>query len=108
VTKKKNPNARAGAERVTLEVVEKTRRRRLEFESEEEKEGWEKAFHKSKWYTPYFLLGVLINFILYRAGLDLSGNILHGMVVGTGVPIATMFIFTELHYRYFIQKTIKS
>lgn len=105
---KRKTDAGAAAERVTLEVVERTRRRKLEFESEEEKQGWHKAYSKSKWYTPYFLLGVLFNYLLYRAGVDLAGNIPVGMIVGTGVPIATMFLFTELHYRVFIEKTVKS
>ena len=106
--RKKKTDAGAAAGRVKLEIVEKTRRRELEFESEEEKQGWHKAYRKSKWYTPYFLLGVGINFLLYRAGVDLAGNILVGMIVGSGVPIASMFIFTELHYRLFMEKTVKS
>lgn len=108
MSKKKEPVAGAAAERVTLEVMERDRRREVEFQSEEEKAGWEKAYRKSKWYTPYFILGVLFNFALYRGGLDLSGNLLYGMVVGCGVPIASMLLFAELHYRLFIQKTIKS
>lgn len=107
MTKKKKPDAGAAAEKVTLEVVERNRTRRMEFESEEERLGWEKAYRKSKWYTPYFLIGVLINYVLYRAGLDLSRNILWGMIIGTGIPIASMFLFAELHYRFFIEKTIR-
>lgn len=105
--KKRKPDAGAAAGRVALEVVEKSRTRKMEFESEEERLGWEKAYRKSKWYTPYFLFGVLINYLLYRAGVDLSRNILWGMIIGTGIPIASMFVLTELHYRFFIEKTIR-
>ncbi|EEG77434.1 hypothetical protein [Dethiobacter alkaliphilus] len=106
-SKRKN-DAGAAAEKVTLEVVDSRKTRKLEFESEEDKQAWHKAFKKSRWYTPYFLLGVFFNYLLYRAGLDLSQNILWGMIVGSGIPIATMFIFTEIHYRLFIEKTLKS
>jgi hypothetical protein len=95
-------------EKATLEVIERHRRREMEFESEEERLGWQKAYRKSKWYTPYFLVGIGINFLLYRSGLDLSQNILWGLVVGVGIPIFTMFVFTEIHYRLFIEKTLKS
>ncbi|MDW7651805.1 MAG: hypothetical protein SCK29_11185 [Bacillota bacterium] len=108
MSEKKKPDAGAAAEKVTLEVVERSRRRLMEFESEEERDGWEKAYRKGKWYTPYFLLGMFFNFILYKAGLDLSSNILWGLVVGVGVPIATMLLFTELHYRLFMSKTTDS
>lgn len=91
----------------TLEVIERDRRRQLEFESEEERIGWEKAFRKSKWYPFYFLLGVVFNLILYKAGLDLARNILLGSVVGIGVPIASMFLLTELHYRLFIARFVE-
>ncbi len=89
---------------VTLEVVLRDRRRKLYFESEEDRLGWEKAYRQSKWYTPYFLLGVVINLVLYKAGLDLSRNIFLGFAVGVGVPIASMFLLTELHYRLFYAK----
>jgi VanZ family protein len=102
----KKPEAGAAAERVTLEVIERNRARRMEFESEEEKQGWEKAFRKSKLYTPYFLLGVLINYLLYRSGLDLSRNILWGMIIGTGIPLASMFLLSELHFKLFIEKNM--
>lgn len=107
MSKKNKPDAGAAAERVTLEVVEKDRKRRMVFESDEDRLGWEKASRKGKWYTPYFLLGVLINYLLYRAGLDLARNILWGMIVGTGIPLFTMFFGTELHYRLFIEKDVK-
>jgi hypothetical protein len=94
--------------RVTLELIEKDRRRELEFESEEDRIGWETAYRKSKWYLPYFLLGVVFNLLLYKAGLDLARNILLGSLVGIGVPIATMFLLTELHYRLFIAKSMDS
>ncbi len=95
-------------EKATLEVIERNRRREMEFESEEERLGWQKAYRKSKWYTPYFLVGIGINLLLYRAGLDLSKNIPLGLIVGVGIPIFTMFVFTEIHYRLFIEKTLKS
>lgn len=91
-------------EKVTMEIMEKKRRREMEFQSEEERLGWEKAYRKSKWYTPYFLVGVGINYLLYRAGLNLSQNILVGFIVGVGVPIVSMFGLTELHYHFFTQR----
>lgn len=77
--------------------------RSLEFATEEEREGWRKAFKKSKLYTPYFLVGVGVNFLLYFAGLDLSRNILWGGIVGLAVPMVTMFGLSELHYRLFMK-----
>ena len=96
------------SEKATLEVIERNRRREMEFQSEEERLGWEKAYRKSKWYTPYFLVGIGINLVLYKAGLDLSRNMLWGLIVGVGIPIFTMFVFTEIHFRLFIEKTLKS
>jgi hypothetical protein len=57
------------SEMVTLEVVERGRKKNMEFASEEDRLGWQKAYKKSKWYTPYFLVGVGINFLLYKGGL---------------------------------------
>lgn len=104
---KKGPKVGATEGKVVIEVQQRDKVRKMEFESEEDRAGWEKAFRKSKWYTPYFLLGVFFNYILYKAGLN-PGNIAWGMIIGVGVPMATMFIFTELHYRLFIMKSIKS
>jgi hypothetical protein len=83
---------------VTLEVKEGRKRVRLEFASEEDRAGWERAYRKSRWYTFYFLAGVGINFLLYRAGLDLSRQIFWGALVGIGVPLASMFLLTEVHF----------
>ncbi|MFZ5652400.1 MAG: hypothetical protein ACOY4I_16325 [Bacillota bacterium] len=91
-------------EKVTLEIVEKNRRRVLEFASEEDMRGWEKAYRKSKLHIPYFLLGIGINFILYFAGLDLSRDIFMGALTGLAIPMASMFFLSELHYRLFIKK----
>ncbi|MCL6639126.1 MAG: hypothetical protein K6T80_05515 [Firmicutes bacterium] len=89
---------------VTLDIVERRRTRRLKFNSEEDKRGWEKAYRKSKLYMPYFLLGVGINFILYLSGLDLAKNLLLGGTIGIAVPMAAMFILSELHYRIFYEE----
>ncbi len=75
------------------------RYRRYYFKSEEEKHLWYRMQKKSKLYIPYFLLGVGINFILYFSGVDLSRNILWGALVGLGVPFASMFLFSEIHFR---------
>ncbi len=91
------------AEKFTLEVMERGRLKRLEFASEEDRAGWNKAFKKSKWYTPYFLVGVGINLLLYKLGVDLARNILLGALVGVAVPLGTMFLLTELHYQVFIK-----
>ncbi|GEM_PF-442184 len=90
-------------QKVTLDVLEKERVRRLTFNTEEEKRIWNKMNKKRKLNTPYFLLGVGINFLLYWGGVDLSQNISVGAIVGLGVPLATMFIGAELHYRFFMQ-----
>jgi len=74
--------------------------RRYEFASEKEKEVWKKMTRKRKLYTPYFLLGISINFFLYFAGLDLSQNFFLGPVVGVGIPLITMIVLAEIHYRY--------
>ncbi|HBX22738.1 MAG TPA: hypothetical protein DEF34_03730 [Desulfotomaculum sp.] len=79
-------------------------KRRLEFQSHEDMHNWEKAYRKSKWLVPYFLVGVGINFILYGIGVDLSRNLGLGFLVGVGVPLVTMFLFSELHYRLFYRK----
>lgn len=73
--------------------------RRYEFKSAEDKAEWEKLYRKSRLFIPYFLAGVGINFVLYFAGLDLSKNLVMGTIVGLGVPLASMYIFSELHYR---------
>lgn len=92
---------------VTMEVVERGRVKRMEFASEEDRLGWEKAYRKSKWYTPYFLLGVGINFLLYKAGLDLSRNMLVGFIIGVGIPLLSMFVLAELHYQISAGKKTK-
>ena len=78
--------------------------RRMEFQSEEDMKHWEKAYRKSRWFVPYFFVGVGINLILYKMGLDLGRNLTIGFAVGVGVPILSMFALTELHYRVFYQK----
>ncbi len=93
------------SEKATLEVVERGRKKNMEFSSEEDRLGWQKAYKKSKWYTPYFLLGVGINVLLYKLGVDLSSNIPLGLLVGVGVPMITMFGLTELHYRLSMSKS---
>ncbi len=89
-------------EKVFLDVPEKGNIRRYEFASEEEKEIWKKMMKKRKLHTPYFLLGIGINFLLYYAGLDLSRNMLWGFLIGIGIPVTTMLGLAELHYRYLI------
>lgn len=91
---------------ITLDIADKRRTRRLKFASEEDRIGWEKAYRKSKLFIPYFLVGIAINFILYLSGLDLSGNLLLGGLVGMIVPMATMFLLSELHYRIFHENTV--
>lgn len=73
--------------------------RRLYFKSEREKQLYRKMQKKSKLYIPYFLAGVGINFVLYFAGVDLSRNVVLGGLVGLGVPFASMFLFSEIHFR---------
>lgn len=91
-------------EKVTLDVIEKGRRRRMEFISEEDKKGWKKAYRKRKLYTPYFLVGVAVNALLYHLGLDLAADIFWGLAVGVGVPFLFMFFLAEVHYRIFMGK----
>lgn len=79
-------------------------RRKLEFASAEDLRGWEKAYRKSKWFAPYFLVGVGINLLLYKAGLDIGRNLGLGLLVGVGVPLLTMLALTELHYHLFYKK----
>lgn len=87
-------------EKHTLEVKIGPRKyRRYEFNSAEDKAEWEKLYRKSKLYIPYFLVGAGINLLLYFAGLDLSKNLFMGTIVGLGVPLASMYVFSELHYR---------
>lgn len=83
---------------VTLEVRERGKTVRLEFASEADRDGWQRAYRKSRWYMFYFLVGVSINFLLYFAGLDLSRNILLGALVGLAVPVTAMLLLTELHF----------
>jgi hypothetical protein len=73
--------------------------RRYYFETEAEKREWEKMHRKSKLYIPYFLFGIALNFGLYFAGVDLKSNILTGALVGLGVPLACMYVLSELHFR---------
>lgn len=91
----------------TLEVKQKRNKVvRMEFATEEDRRGWERAYTKSRFYTLYFMVGVGINFVLYYAGLDLSRNILLGAAVGLAVPLASMFALTELHF-YLLDKKKK-
>ncbi|MBT9172515.1 MAG: hypothetical protein DDT21_00901 [Syntrophomonadaceae bacterium] len=83
---------------ITLDVREKGKTVRLEFVSETDREGWRRAYRKSRWYMFYFMVGVGINLAMYFAGLDLSRNILLGALVGLAVPIASMLLLTELHF----------
>jgi len=83
---------------ITLDVRGRGKTTRLEFASEADRAGWERAYRKSRWYLPYFFVGVGINFLLYFAGLDLSRNILLGSLVGLAVPMTTMLLLTELHF----------
>ena len=73
--------------------------RRYEFDSEEDMREWEQIHRKSRLYIPYFLVGVGINLILHFAGLNLGKNIVMGSLVGMGVPFASMYLFSELHFR---------
>jgi len=94
----KNKKAGEGMTKpVTLEVRKGRKTVRLEFASEADRDGWQRAYRKSRWYVFYFLVGVSINFLLYFAGLDLSRNILLGALVGLAVPVAAMLLLTELH-----------
>lgn len=90
-----------------LEITRGYRKYRLEFKSEEDMLNWEKAYRKSRLYIPYFLAGVGVNLLLYKAGLDLSRNLLLGAFVGLAVPFSTMFLFSELHYRLFMARRCK-
>ncbi len=90
-------------EKVTLDVKEKGKIRRFRFASEDEKQHWQKYMKKRRLYIPYFLVGIGINLLLYRAGLDLSRDLLWGPIAGLGIPMATMLALTELHYRLFRQ-----
>lgn len=95
------------SEQYTLEVKQRGNKKvRLEFASEEDRRGWERAYRKSRFYTLYFMVGVGINFLLYYAGLDLSRNILLGAAFGLAVPLASMFSLTELHF-YLLDKKRK-
>lgn len=89
----------------TLEVRRGDRIRRMEFASEEDRRNWKKASRKRRLYLAYFLVGVGINAVLYLLGLDLSDDLLRGLLVGMGVPIATMFFLSELHYRLFVERS---
>lgn len=91
-------------EPITLEIRSGRKIRRMEFASEEDRIGWEKAYRKSKLYIPYFLAGIGINFLLFFAGLDLSKNLFMGALAGLAIPLASMYIFAELHYRLFMEK----
>lgn len=79
--------------------------RRMEFQSEEDMRNWEKAYRKSKLFVPYFFVGIGINFLLYKLGVDLSDNLGLGFLVGVGIPVLSMFTLTELHYRLFHKKS---
>ncbi|MFZ5646454.1 MAG: hypothetical protein ACOY30_02430 [Bacillota bacterium] len=103
-----NSNRKLNGEKITLEIVEKNRRRVLEFSSEEDRRGWEKAYRKSKLHIPYFLFGIGVNFLLYFAGLDLSRDIFWGALIGLAIPMASMFILSELHYRLLIERRGKA
>lgn len=61
-------------------------------------EYWEKS--RRKWYNIYFFSGIGINFIIYftkPGGFDPSGSIFLGSLLGLGIPITTMFLFTYIH-----------
>lgn len=79
-------------------------KRRMEFQSKEDMRNWEKAYRKSKWFVPYFFVGIGINLLLYKLGLDLSRNLGLGFLVGVGIPVLSMFALTELHYRLFYKR----
>lgn len=103
---KREKDGEAMMEPVVLEVRNRNKIVRMEFKSEEDRDGWLKAYRKSRFYTFYFMAGIGVNFILYFAGLDLSRNILLGSLVGLAVPLATMFGLTELHM-YLLSKKSK-
>lgn len=92
----------------TLEVKKGRKRVRLEFASEADRDGWQKAYRKTRWYTFYFLVGVGVNFLMYFAGLDLSRQIFWGALVGIGVPLSSMFLLTELHFYLLDRRTKKT
>lgn len=91
-------------EPIVLEIKRGKKIRRMEFASEEDRIGWDKAYRKSKLYIPYFLVGIGINFLLYFAGLDLAKNLFMGALVGLVIPLASMYGLAELHHRFFIEK----
>ena len=93
---------------VTLEIEDKRKTRIYEFTSKEERDLWYRAYCKRKLYTPYFLLGVGINALLYKAGLDLSNDILMGAIVGLSVPFACMFLLSELHFKITYEKNLNN
>ncbi|UMZ73596.1 hypothetical protein [Natranaerofaba carboxydovora] len=91
---------------VTLEIKDKRKTRIYEFTSKEERDLWYRAYCKRKLYTPYFLLGVGINALLYKAGIDLSQDILLGFIVGIGIPFACMFLLSEIHFKLTYEKRL--
>lgn len=106
VRKREKDGEEAVSEPVTLEVREGNKIVRMEFKSEEDRDGWLRAYRKSRYYTFYFMVGIGVNFLLYFAGLDLSRKIFLGALVGLAVPLTTMFGLTELHM-YLLDKKSK-
>ncbi|MGQ9825244.1 MAG: hypothetical protein ACUVSK_09640 [Desulfotomaculales bacterium] len=87
-------------QKYTLDVKIGPRKyRRYEFSSAEDRAQWERLYKKSRLFMPYFLAGVVINILLYLGGLDLSKNLVLGALVGLGVPLTTMYLFSEIHFR---------
>lgn len=95
------------SKQLKLDVKRGNRIMSMEFDTEEDRRGWERAYRKSRLYTLYFMVGVGINFIFYFAGLDLSRNLLLGGVMGLAVPVAAMLGFTELHLYLSERKNIR-
>lgn len=93
---------------VTLEIKEKNKVRVYKFASKEERDLWYKAYRKKRLYTPYFLVGVAFNALLYRAGLNVGEDILLGFIVGLGLPFVTMLVFSELHFKYLYEKNLNN
>ncbi|MBS3898655.1 MAG: hypothetical protein KGZ41_05050 [Dethiobacter sp.] len=107
---KVNKEEKAGetvSKQLKLDVKRGNRIMSMEFDTEEDRRGWERAYRKSRLYTLYFMVGVGINFIFYFAGLDLSRNLLLGGVMGLAVPVAAMLGFTELHLYFLEQKNMR-
>ncbi|HSW36002.1 MAG TPA: hypothetical protein VLH18_05295 [Candidatus Limnocylindrales bacterium] len=92
---------------VTLDIKGRGKKVRLEFASETDRDNWQRASQKRPWYIFYFFLGIGINFLMYFAGLDLSRNIFLGALVGMGVPLSSMFLFTVVHFYLLDRKKLR-